>query len=131
MTTTTGANHARYAEHMAATDPRPSRFSDSLAYREWCERADIWAAPTTEAATEIVYSGLACQDCAIAHANDDYSALADDRAEHVQQALASAASDGLACVDTELARDFSSVPCGVCGTSLAGARFGIAWEVRA
>lgn len=40
----TGANRLAYAKLMTNTDPRPSRFRDPLAYRDWTERADCWAA---------------------------------------------------------------------------------------
>lgn len=39
-TTAVGIARDRYA---AEVEPRPSRFTDPVAYRAWCERADAWA----------------------------------------------------------------------------------------
>lgn len=52
--TTTGENRARYAEHHADTDPRPSRFTP--AYAEWAARADAWVSPETCTAHNGSYS---------------------------------------------------------------------------
>ncbi|WP_175627625.1 hypothetical protein [Microbacterium sp. CSI-V] len=39
--TTVGENRQRYALEV---ERRPSRYFEPAAYREWCERADRWAA---------------------------------------------------------------------------------------
>lgn len=48
--TTIAILRQRYATLMHATDPRPSRFADPLAYRDWSERAAAWAEFTGQSA---------------------------------------------------------------------------------
>ena len=60
-----------------------------------------------------------CEDCLMAIANDDYTGFASD----VQ---VEATKRGLEQLDNptpgELTREFSSYPCGCCGTPLSGSR---------
>ena len=61
-----------------------------------------------------------CIDCTLAVVNDDYSGLTPERAEEVAAAVR-ALPPFPATVDGG-EHDFSSTPCGCCGSTLAGQR---------
>lgn len=80
----------------------------------------------------VVAEGSACGDCVIVIANDDTSGMTDERATEVRAGIARTSSDGsnvvVACQEDEgTCEDFSSRPCDVCGTSLAGDRHPVVW----
>jgi len=41
--TQTGINRRKYVAAHGFDDPRPSRFTEPIAYTEWAARADAWA----------------------------------------------------------------------------------------
>ena len=98
------------------------------------------SAGTAEAVVlrEDVWDGVACADCVVVIANRDYSGF--DSGERLGEVLAgvSAAGDvwvscgghgegGCECTDCEMCgcEHFSSSPCDVCGTTLAGERHAV------
>lgn len=70
----------------------------------------------------------ACEDCLIAIANADFTGLDDARAEEVQAGMER--RNWLLIGDTANDDEFSSTPCDVCGTRLAGARHEVLEEMR-
>lgn len=69
---------------------------------------------------------LACIDCALVIANNDYSGIEDQsRCDDITSALEDNSLNFHLIIDADVTQNFSSDPCGNCGTRLAGSRYGL------
>jgi protein-arginine kinase activator protein McsA len=78
---------------------------------------------TNDSAPETV-EYMVCDDCRIAIANDDYSAMSDERANDVEDGIMQLSTMGH-LMSGDSYDDFSIKSCECCGDRSAGARYGV------